>query len=167
MGMIRVSDDVQEKLSAIADGRSMSATIEMLLSDQGAADFSETQFNSRMDKLGVYLKEEFASLRELLEDTAVDRVERVVRPNYSSHSSTKTIPWDETMRELTIEFSDNLTEGGKWQEEYGNMQDEFIYTCVGNTIYFQPPEDINKYPYMEVTPEIRKYVEEHELPFMV
>lgn len=65
MGMIRVSDEVESRLKAISDGRSMSGTVEMLLSNKGAGDNNE---------LIEFLNKRFAHLESLITDNLVDVV---------------------------------------------------------------------------------------------
>lgn len=63
MGMIRVSDDAERKIKEMANGRTISATVDAILAGgAGGADFKE------------YLDKKFDELKELIEDTTVDRV---------------------------------------------------------------------------------------------
>lgn len=70
--MIRVSEEVEKQLKALADGRSMSATVEMLI--KGAGNTADNMFSLTKEFMG-HVDEKFDELKSLIEDTMVDRVD--------------------------------------------------------------------------------------------
>jgi len=69
--MIRVSEEVEKQLKELADGRSMSATVEMLI--KGAGNTADNMFSLTKEFMG-HIDEKFDELKSLIEDTTVDRV---------------------------------------------------------------------------------------------
>lgn len=85
MGMIRVSDEVESHLKAISDGRSMSGTVEMLLTNKGAGDNNE---------LIEFLNKKFAHLESLITDNLVDVVAAGAHANRSYPQDNDILDWD-------------------------------------------------------------------------
>lgn len=68
MGMIRVSDEVESRLKAISDGRSMSATVERLLA-AGAPDGVLSSVRSELPSK-EYFDQRFDDLEERIRRAA-------------------------------------------------------------------------------------------------
>lgn len=63
MGMIRVSDEVEKQLKEIADGRSMSATVGMLI--RGAGNTADNMFSLTKEFM-EHVDEKFDELESLI-----------------------------------------------------------------------------------------------------
>ena len=77
MGMIRVSDEVEEHLKQLSDGRSMSATVEMLLRalENIAADESKKTNAGNWARLAQQMDARFDKLEQMILDTTIDRID--------------------------------------------------------------------------------------------
>lgn len=85
MGMIRVSDEVESRLKGVSDGRSMSATVDMLLS--GGTGGGLTTIINKLDYLENYLDKRLPKLESLIEDNLVDVVAAGRNSARNSHST--------------------------------------------------------------------------------
>lgn len=167
MGMIRVSDEIEKQLKEMADGRSMTATVEMLI--KATENTAEELFGNGGGALveataGIVTKhfdEKFDELRsELLaaiNDTAVDRLARVQKKK-----DPISIDWPDVqyiMFELLEEDAPEWTckEASKGAHESSELEaltwladDDFIYTTNGT-----------RTNWLTITPRIKSYLGEH------
>lgn len=74
--MIKVSDEIGAAVEELAkaDGVSMAAEIGKLLATPSPTPVNTTNIEERLDKMAAWLSGQFAELRSLIEDTAVDRL---------------------------------------------------------------------------------------------
>lgn len=169
MGMIRVSDEVEKKLKEVSDGRSMTATVDYLF--RAATGEAERIFgdgngelvaafagsvNDRLDKLASYLEKKFSHLEALIEDTAIDRLEKS-GGDFQKHRID--IKWEDAKDFLWEE------DGIVTEEEYLSSQfytflheecsDELPIYTDGTTIYRDAYKPL---PILKVTPKIREFL---------
>lgn len=163
MGMIRVSDEIEKQLKEMADGRSMTATVEMLI--KATQNTAEELFGNGGGALveatsGIVIKhfdEKFDELKSLLEDTAVDRLARVQKKK-----DPISIDWPDVqylMFELLEDDAPEWTckaasDGAHESSELDSLtwlaDDEFIYTTNGT-----------RTNWLTITPRIKSYLGEH------
>lgn len=96
MGMIYVDDETENKLKSM--GKPSQVVKELLDSggsgNSGGGDFGNgvggdfSHLDARLDKLGLYLRQEFSALKELLAATAVDRLDS--HTTYTNNSTPNT-----------------------------------------------------------------------------
>lgn len=158
MGMIRVSDKVEGRLKEIADGRSMSATVEMLI--KGAGNTADNMF-SLTKEFTEHIDEKFDELKSLIEDTTVDRVNSGGPKNYVSGSVKVYVPWD-AARELFFEFlPDDAPEYiGSASEAIHQADDEFPVFIQDDRLW---TEDFYgaKSPILNISPRVKQFLESH------
>lgn len=165
MGMIRVSDEVEGRLKEIADGRSMSATVEMLI--KGAEDTAEKMFGGGGGELvaavaGVikeHIDKRFDELKSLIEDTTVDRV---AGPIKSAGTVKVYVPWG-VARELFFEFlPDDASEYiGSASGVIRQADDEFPVFIQDDKLW---TEDFYgaKSPILNISPRVKQFLESHK-----
>lgn len=157
MGMIRVSEEVEKQLKELADGRSMSATVEMLI--KGAGNTADNMFSLTKEFMG-HVDEKFDELKSLIEDTTVDRVDG--GPRKSSYQSNVKIyvPWD-TARELLYEFlpEDAPEFIGNASEAMRQADNEFPVFIVDDRLW---TEDFygTKSPILNISPRVTQFLKE-------
>lgn len=160
MGMIRVSEEVEKQLKEIADGRSMSATVEMLI--KGAGNTADNMFSLTKEFMG-HIDEKFDELKSLIEDTTVDRVDnggpRSSRSSYQSNVKVY-VPW-ETARELLYEFlpEDAPEFIGNASEAIRQADNEFPVFIQDDKLW---TEDFygTKSPILNITPRVTQFLKE-------
>lgn len=82
MGMIRVSDSAEEKIRALADGRTITATVDAILAENNSLDTS-------------YFDKKFNELKSFIEDNLVDVVAAgTSRANRSYPQDNEYLDWD-------------------------------------------------------------------------
>lgn len=164
MGMIRVSDSVEERLKGVADGRSMNSVIEKMLAYCSSPDgFCYTPqdlgLGERLDNLASYLKEQFTELKTILDETRVDRVSSAGK---KSTAKKVYIEWD-IIRDLCFEFLRDKpemwtsTEAKRGAEESDNMQDDPFYTD-GEVIYSEGM--FGHIDWVKCAPEVMAFLKE-------
>lgn len=134
MGMIRVSDEIEKQLKEIADGRSMTATVEMLLNNSGAEEPLD-----KLDYLESYIAKRFDKLESLFTDNLVD----VVAAGRAPKKDPINLDWPDVqylMFELLEDGAPEWTckEASRGAHESSELDcltwlvdDEFIYTTNG------------------------------------
>lgn len=93
MGMIRVSDEVESRLKAISDGRSMSGTVEMLLTSVGPDGKIHTE-PALCEETRDFLNKRFDELKSLITDNLVDVVAAGDHANRSYPQDNDILDWD-------------------------------------------------------------------------
>lgn len=159
MGMIRVSDEIEQRLKEVSDGRSMSATIEKMLAYCSSPDgfCPVPQEGSYTPLFLEKIFERFDELKALLEDTSVDRLARVQKKK-----DPISIDWPDVqylMFELLEEDAPEWTckEASKGAHESSELEaltwladEDFIYTTNGT-----------RTNWLTITPRIKSYLGEH------
>lgn len=156
MGMIRVSDEIEQRLKSVSDGRSMSATIEKMLAYCSSPEgFCPVPQESGYTPLFLeHIDERFDELKALLEDTAVDRLARVQKKKDPIN-----LDWPDVqylMFELLEEDAPEWTckEASKGAHESSELEaltwladEDFIYTTNGT-----------RTNWLNITPRIKSYL---------
>lgn len=89
MGMIRVSDSAEEKIRALADGRTITATVDALLAG-GGQNLDKEYFDNKFREQQEALRE----MRSLIEDNLVDVVAAGDHANRSCPQDNDILDWD-------------------------------------------------------------------------
>lgn len=105
MGMIRVSDEIEAKLKQLADGRSMTATIDLLfkMANSNANESVKMARTGACSLLQEHIDKRFDELKTLIEDTTVDRLASSSSKSNSNSSYGTPVDW-ETLRDLWLDF---------------------------------------------------------------
>lgn len=153
MGMIRVSDEVEARLKGVADGRSMSVTIEKLL------DGGETR-GAGVDT--SYFDKKFEELKDLIEDTTVDRVAGGNRRKSSSSSS---IPVDySVIRDLFYDFLEEDSPEWTCKEAARGAAEASDLDCrnwkTDGTLIFDESSANNgqRLDWVKITPRVKEFL---------
>lgn len=154
MGMIRVSDDAEKKIKAMANGRTISATVDALLA--GGQNLDKEYFDSKFREQQEALRE----MRALIEDTTVDRVNNVGPIKSAAPGTVKIyVPWD-AARELFFEFlPDDAPEYiGSASEAIHQADDEFPVFIQDDKLW---TEDFYgaKSPILNISPRVKQFLE--------
>lgn len=146
MGLIRVSDDAEKRIKEMANGRTVTATVDALLA--GGGDSSKLLKN--------YLEEKFSHLESLIEDTTVDRLDGGVRRGPKIYSN---LCWAGCMQDVYFDFPETepiwlpgVYQG--WAES--NMMDEAKFLVKDDVIWV----DFfgTQTPALRITPALRSYL---------
>lgn len=150
--MIRVSDEVESRLKAISDGRSMSGTVEMLLSNKGAGDNNE---------LIEFLNKRFAHLESLIEDNLVDAVAAGNTHSNSRPQDNDILDWD-VFRYIVFDLCrDNSSP--EWVSQsihdgIDNLNDPITTIVLDG--YIWAVDDYGKSKLLKVSPRIEEAIRE-------
>ena len=159
--MIRVSDQVEERLKEVADGRSMSATIEKML----AYCSSPEGFCPAPQDTGSYepylleqMNKRFDELKALIEDTTVDRV---AAAGGRAPGGKEWVKWEQ-MQYIIFNREDDdpawvIPEGAVFSFKNGDPN-ELAYYIKNGTIYIDGPQPV---AILKVTPDIREAIDKH------
>lgn len=163
MGMIRVSDDAEKKIKAMADGRPVTATVDKLVARNDIA--------VRLDNLATYLERSLKEMKKdiikAIEDTTIDRVEsggaRFSNANPSnpspSNPSNKFYPWDNCVQDLYFDFPED---DSAWlpnvREMWGESSAMDMYTYVVKNGYLC--SEPGSTPLLVFTPEVQAFLDE-------
>lgn len=159
MGMIRVSDEMEEKLKQIADGRSMTATIDLLF--KMASSNSENSVKAARAGACALLQEHidkrFDELKALIEDTTVDRLD--AKPYKASRASF--LPWENCIQDIYDDFpegSDVWLSGVREAWGEADSMDMASYFVKNGEIWsnFYGHET----PLLRITPELSEYLKD-------
>ena len=162
MGMIRVSDEVEQRLKAISDGRSMSATVEMLMTNVGPDGRINTEpvlSASNRD----YFDKKFEELLSAINDTAVDRLYTGGgrAPRSSNLGSKEWVYWDQMQYIIFTHDDDDpawlVPEGAVFQFKNGDPT-SYSYYIKDDVIYME--NGGRPTPLIKVTPEVQKAIDE-------
>ena len=152
MGLIRVSDGVEERLKRASGGRSMSATIDSLLDDRGGLE--ETPFVEYIDK-------KFEELKALITDNLVDVVAQS-NGGGRAPGEKEWVPWDQMSYIIFTHDDDDpawiIPASSVFELKNGDPT-VYSYYVKDNTIFMESvgrPE-----PLLKVTPEIREAIDKH------
>ena len=167
MGMIRVSDQVEEQLKKVADGRSMSATIEKMLaycsSPEGFCPAPQDTQTNYEPYLLEHIDKRLDELKSLITDTAVDRVAAEGSADTRRAPGGKEwVPWDQMSYIIFTHDDDDpawiIPASSVFQFKNGDPT-AYAYFVKDNTIFMESmgrPE-----PLIKVTPEIREAIDKH------
>ena len=158
MGMIRVSDEVEKQLKALSDGRSMSATVEMLMTNVGPDGRINTEpvlSASNRD----YFDKKFDELKALITDSLVD----VVAGSGSGRApgEKEWVKWEQ-MQYIIFNREDDdpawvIPEGAVFSFKNGDPN-ELAYYIKDGTIYIDGPQPV---AILKVTPDIREAIDKN------
>lgn len=163
MGMIRVSDETEQRLKSISDGRSIGATVEMCLNalENMAADEEKKENSGAWARLATHIDEKFDELKALLEDTTVDRVAQSTGGGRAPGEK-KYLDWD-NFRYIVYEL---LKEGDEeWASKQSylaieNLDDEIhVYEKNGSLWvddYYGRPSCI-----LNISPRVREAIDKN------
>lgn len=163
MGMIRLSDEVEKRLKEIADGRSMSATVEMLMAGVGPDGKINTEpvlSASNRD----YFDKKFDELKSLITDSLVDVVAAGGRaPGSYSLPASNYVDWPQMQYIIYTHEDDDpawlLPTSAVFRFKEGDISD-FAYSIKDNAIYFDRGNGGRPEPLIKITPEIQKAIDE-------
>ena len=157
MGMIRVSDEVESRLKAISDGRSMSGTVEMLLTSVGPDGKIHTE-PALCEETIDFLNKRFDELKSLITDNLVD----VVAGNtHSRPQDNEYLDWD-VFRYIVYDLCRDDS-SPEWvsqsaHDAMDNLSDP-ITTIVLND-YIWAVNDYGKSKLLKVSPRIEEAIKE-------
>lgn len=160
MGMIRVSDQVEERLKEVADGRSMSATIEKMLAYCSSPEgFCPAPQGTTSDEpcLLEQMNKRFDELEALIADTTVDRVATGGR---RAPGEREWVPWEQIQYIIFNHEDDDPawipSTQAVFQFKNGDPN-EMAYYVQDDIIYIDKEQPI---ALLKVTPKIRKMIDE-------
>lgn len=156
MGLIRVSDDAEAKIKAMANGRTIGATVDSLVAGAGTSDDIQEWMQDMFDRTIESLSEQIDELKKMIEDTAVDRLDKSFsRPRFETE-----IDWP-IMKELIYEVlgyeddswasraaAEGITESNGLEETRFILSDDFICIDKGKKI-----------PIIKLTPKVKTFLE--------
>ena len=161
MGMIRVSDEVERQLKEMADGRSMSATVEMLI--KATTMKADEMFGGGGGELvaafaGVVnenIDRKFNELKSLIEDTTVDRVAGVRKgPKTSVY-----LDWL-VVKELFYDFLDESSPEWTCKAAYEGAAEGSDLDCrnwkTDGTLIFD--EGQVRVDWVKITPRVKEFL---------
>lgn len=174
MGMIRVSDEVEGRLKAVADGRSMNSVIEKMLAYCSSPDgfCSAPQADVSYEPyLLEQINKRFDELKALIEDTTVDRLSNRLSGRNSSASHQDPIVKQALLRtdidwyivqELVFEFLDE--KAPEWfpgmAKAVHNMDDDVNCFTKDEVLYFENSITGSVWPVLHVSPRVDKFLAE-------
>lgn len=149
MGLIRVSDETEQRIKEIKGAKSVGAAVDDLLTKNDIA--------ARLDKLATYLEGKFASLEKKLDDTTVDRIATSPARKQKQVFITS---W-RTVQELLYEVAtpdDYINPAVYDSFANSDMADEFSYYVQDNQIrYSWHGAD---FPILNLSPTITNFLTE-------
>ena len=155
MGLIRVSDHAEQTIKRVSDGRTITATVDAILAASITPDGKI--YAAKEDSLQSYLDEKFKHLESLIEDTAVDRLDRA-KPSRLLPSE---ITWENCIQDVYFDFPDD---DPVWlprvKEAWGESDtlDQAEFASDGNFIYDVTGGD--RMAVLNITPALRSYLKE-------
>lgn len=166
MGMIRVSDEMEQKLKQIADGRSMTATIDLLfkMANSNADDSVRAEGTGDYSLLQEHIDKRLDELKALIEDTTIDRLDAA--PRTSKTSKAYFLPWENCIQDIYDDFpegSDVWLSGVREAWGEADSMDMASYFTKNGEIWsnFYGHET----PLLRITPELSEYL--HDKGFEV
>lgn len=117
MGMIRVSDDTAKKLKKIGDGRSMTATIEMLI--EKVTEGEDEKVMKAINNLGGKID----AVERALKEMQVYKPEPIVVPTSVPNVSPATVTY-ETYEKPDRTYTEILEDAKQIQEELKTLDDD-------------------------------------------
>lgn len=159
MGMIRVSDEIEQKLKQLSDGRSMSATLELLfkMANSNADDSVKAARAGACALLEEHIDKRFDELKALIEDTTIDRVAAAPKATASKNL----LPWEGCIQDIYDDFpngSDVWLPGVREAWGESDSMDMASYFVKNGEIWS------NFYghdtPLLRVTPELSEYLQD-------
>ena len=159
MGMIRVSDDAEAKIKAMANGRTIGATVDSLVAGAGTSDDIQEWMQDMFDHTIESLGEQIDELKKMIEDTTVDRVDKM-----GQSGGRVNLPWD-LVREL---FYDVLEyDAPEWwaKDVVSAVKDspdgvENHEFCVEDNFIVSPFTG-GRIVWARISPRIKKFLKDH------
>ena len=149
MGMIRVSDSAEEKIRALANGRTITATVDAILAENSSLDTS-------------YFDKKFNELKSLIEDNLVD----VVAAGNSHHPNSRfqdddILDWD-VFRYIIFDLCRDDS-SPEWvsqsvHDAMDNLNDPI--TTIVSDGYIWAVNDYGKSKLLKVSPRIEEAIKE-------
>ncbi len=164
MGMIRVSDEMEQKLKQLADGRSMTATIDLLFKMANSNADDSVRGAGGYSLLQEHIDKRFDELKALIEDTTIDRLDAA--PRTSKTSKVYFLPWENCIQDIYDDFpegSDVWLSGVREAWGEADSMDMASYFTKNGEIWsnFYGHET----PLLRITPELSEYL--HDKGFEV
>ncbi len=164
MGMIRVSDEMEQKLKQLADGRSMTATIDLLFKMANSNADDSARGAGGYSLLQEHIDKRFDELKALIEDTTIDRLDAA--PRTSKTSKAYFLPWENCIQDIYDDFpegSDVWLSGVREAWGEADSMDMASYFTKNGEIWsnFYGHET----PLLRITPELSEYL--HDKGFEV
>lgn len=149
MGLIRVSDETEQRIKEIKGAKSVGAAVDDLLTKNDIA--------ARLDKLGAYLEGKFAELKHSIEDTTIDRI---TTPQPRKQRQTFLPDW-QTARTILYDIATpgdyvNPAVYSSFQES--DIADEFTYYVQDNQLHYTWHGA--DFPILNLTPAITQFLTE-------
>lgn len=161
MGMIRVSDEMEQKLKQLADGRSMTATIDLLfkMASSNSEDSVKAARAGACALLQEHIDKRFDELKALIEDTTIDRLDAA--PRTPKARTSRFLPWEDCIQDIYDDFpasSDIWLSGVREAWGEADSMDMASYFVKNGEIWsnFYGHET----PLLRITPELSEYLEE-------
>lgn len=155
MGMIRVSDDAEKKLKALAEGRTVVAVVDELLAHNDLA--------TRFDKQAVFMAEMKKDIIASIENTTIDRIATPVGRRAPS-SRIIDVDWP-IFQELWLDHIDDRNNPA-WTSKaaydgLSNSDDasSCTYYIKGDQLWYNFM-GVNDQPLLNLTPEVTDFLTE-------
>ena len=158
MGMIRVSDEVESRLKAISDGRSMSGTVEMLLTSVGPDGKIHTE-PALCEETRDFLNKRFDELKSLITDNLVDVM--AAGDTHSRPTDNEPLDWD-VFRYIVFDLCKD-DDSPEWvsqsvHDAMDNLNDSI--TTIVSDGYIWAVNDYGKSKLLKVSPRIEEAIRE-------
>ena len=162
--MIRVSNETEQRLKSISDGRSIGATVEMCLNalENMAADEEKKENSGAWARLATHIDERFDELKTLITDSLVDAVDSGRAPG-GKLGEKEWVPWEQMSYIIFTHEDDDpawiIPEASVFQFKNGDPT-AYAYYVKDNVIFMESvgrPE-----PLIKVTTEIREAIDERK-----
>lgn len=152
MGMIRVSEDAEKQIKEMAEGKTITATVDALLARNDIA--------ARMDKMAAYLEKKLNDIKEeiiaSIEDTAIDRLDS--RPR--SKSKVTLLDWEwpdiQTLLYDIATEKDYATKSDYDEMHESSCADSFKWYIEENQVWGDFFGE--KKPYLNISPDIANFL---------
>lgn len=151
--LVKLTDEIGAILQERADKDNVSLAGEIKLLLDGKDD---NNINQRLDRLGAYLEKKFTELKESIEDTTIDRLDR------GEHKKAKMIPLDwkwPTLQELLYDVAtekDYVSKAAYDEMHESSNADEIKYYIEDDYVWGDFFGE--KKPYLSITPNIKTFL---------
>lgn len=158
MGMVRISEEAEKRIKAVAarEGKTFTATVDSLLASMDIA--------ARLDKMGAYLEKKFVDLEAALDGAVLSNSSYSRSASSESAASSYGIPVDwETLRDMWLDFLPYEAE--EWlpgrEEAFRNSDnmDMGVYYIKNGLIVSD--DTWGHADWMKVSPRVNEYLSSH------
>lgn len=157
--MIRVSDEVEQRLKGLADGRSMNSVIEKMLAYCSSPDgFCPTQ---QADNPLERFEKKLDEIKTLIEDTTIDRLATRTRGARRDPALKTYVDW-EIMQDILFDFLDEGAPEWVNKSAYEGIHessdlDTAKFLVQDDCIYIE--STYSKAAILNLTPRLKQYLE--------